>query len=225
MNHLGGERFAGASRTCQNRGRVAVGCVSDADENALHFRASPAQQGSRFFNRRRQMMTGRAFRGLREQIAHSLFEVMQIQRLYQVADRAQFARRDRILERAVRRDDQCGRTRFQPVHFFQNRQAVHVRQANVEHDEAKLSLGQFLQSSRSGRASLRNGADPRSDGCQRPRQRHFVFNNQQIGITHRAMRTTAPPPERFATASFPPWARTIESATLRPMPMPPSFSE
>ncbi len=221
------ERLARARGARDQHRRARGAGVGDFHEAALHARRRPHEQ------RRLVRRDGRRGhrRGGIDQLPHRPLHLREVEGFHQVGVRAERLCIDRILEVAVRGDDE--RRERQPffAHMPQHAEAVHVRQADVEHQQRKCPLSiQLIQPEPSRVAGHRFASHPAAHRLERGGERVFILDDQDwIHMVEfsagRWTRTRAPLPGMFVTSIEPPWAFTISEETLRPIPMPPSFSE
>ena len=196
--------------------------MRDFHEAALH-RRSRADEQRRGLARRR----GCGGRGVGE-LADGLLHFVQIQRLHEIGRRAELPGGDRVIEIPMRGDDERGQAGRALAELCEHVEPAHVGQADVEDREREVAARQLVEPALAAGAGARLVPEPLAHARQRARDGVFVFDDEDgfhAGMAGSWRVTTAPPSGALATSSAPPWARKISVATLRPMPMPPSFSE
>ena len=127
----------------------------------------------------------------------------------------------------MRGDDERWQARDAFADLLQHFESTHVGQADVENREGEFTARQFVEPAPAAGAEPRLVAEPFADRPQRTGHGVFVFDDEDR--FHEKMGscivTMAPPCGALPTRSAPWWALRISEETLKPMPMPPSFSE
>ena len=228
VDHAGRERLAGAGRTADEHGRIAGAGVGNLDEAALHGRRRADDERHDFLCGRWSRFAGRN-RPFGDQLADRLLGLQQVERLDQVEGRAEFLRRERILQVPMSGDDEDREMRLLAADVLEQFEPAHVRQADVDDGGGKRALREFHQSALAGVGEDGIKPEPADGRAQGGGKGMFVFDEQDAAGVHDVERgssmVTTAPAGSLPTRNAPLCALTISAATVRPMPMPPSFSE
>ena len=149
-------------------------------------------------------------------------KIREIQWLHEVGGGSESPRGDCVFQGAVRSDDDDGNVGCLLAGLLEDFEAADVWQADVEEDEA--CFGEACEAFASACAKFGGVAEFACGQSECGCQRRFVFDDENHDFWTGNVRMTAAPVLVLVRRRVPLEARTISETTLRPIPIPPSFS-
>ena len=130
-------------------------------------------------------------------------QLAKVKRFDQIGAGAELSCGDRVIQRAAGGDDEHRRAGARAIDRLQHTPTADIRQAKIQNNQRKICLRQLLQSALARGAERDFGIKALANRGQRISQCRLVFNNQNLVLGHRVIRTTAPPSTRLPMTNCP----------------------